>query len=1089
MRGFFGQKKHYFFSRLTQLVIFLAAVSAVFLFGLWWFTPSHIPQNFLGRQHGIDILLFFLVSYIIWHFILMDVLTWCISLHIKTPRLQKPIPNKKVAFITTIVPQNEPMELLHKCLPAMVQANYPHDTWLLDEGNDPQIQALCARYGVKHFSRAGQEKYNTPQGKFTKTKGGNHNAWYATYGNSYDFVAQIDTDFVPSKNFLTKTLGYFRDQQVAFVGTPQIYGNVQNSFIARGAFEQQLLFYGAVLRGLSSIGMTILIGANHVIRVSAFKKVDHYTAHVTEDLVTGMKLHAQGFTSLYVPEQLAVGEGPATWGAYFTQQFRWAYGCVDILLHHSFKHLRKMKPLQAIYYFFLAQHYFSGLAMTTSLVLLSLYFLFGIRAANVDLFTFFLFYSGILCLCWLMSIWLQQFNIEKTQEGELFLFGKLISIAAWPIWFLASLQVLFGKRLTYKVTPKGNAAGQEKATFDMFTPHIFFGMIATTGLISALFTHRQSMVMLFWAASAMLLMLCIPFLGKILAAISFLTTQAQKVFTFLFERYNTPTSANQTTRFATLQDSLFLFIIVCLSSLLYVSKLGFYSDDWSFLGNFTLSKQQNFFGFYQTAVTPNTFMRPVQNVYDAFLFTLFGTHPLGYQLVNVGVFSVMILLFYFILRKLQLPRIIAVSIPLLFALLPNYSTDRFWYAAFQVNLSILFFLLSLLAGLQAFAQNTKHMFFWKIVSIASLLISTMSYEVAIPLVAINLLLFWNPLARISSKKKQFAAHHTVFIAINLLTLFYIVIFKAKTTVRLGKFNYPTDAFHLLLSVIHTNFWTLGVHVPAMLSEIATKYLNRPLLLLAICLYVAIFLYLFFVLLQKTNSLPNRAFFFTLMLIGIVIFFLGYAIFLTNNQVGFSATGIDNRVAIAATIGIAFLLVGALGILSRLLFRGVYTEWFFCLTVALVCTSGFLVINTIAQFWILAYQKGTTVLSDIQTSLPYLPNHTIVILDGVCPYVGPGIVFESQWDLKGALQVQYHNPTIQADIITPRLKITKKGIVTQIYTFRARYPYKNLVIFNDKQKKAYPIHTVTAAKNYFEKYNPDFSNGCPNGQAGNGVTVL
>ena len=91
----------------------------------------------------------------------------------------------------------------------MVNAEYPHDTWLLDEGDSPEVKEICRQYGVMHFSRHGRSEFNTPVGKFTRTKGGNHNSWYEVYGNDYDIVAQIDTDFVPKKNFLTDTLGYF----------------------------------------------------------------------------------------------------------------------------------------------------------------------------------------------------------------------------------------------------------------------------------------------------------------------------------------------------------------------------------------------------------------------------------------------------------------------------------------------------------------------------------------------------------------------------------------------------------------------------------------------------------------------------------------------------------------------------------------------------------------------------------------------------------------------------------------------------------------------------------------------------------------
>ena len=86
---------------------------------------------------------------------------------------------------------------------------------------------------------------------------------------------------------------------------------------------------------------------------------------------------------------------------------------------------------------------------------------------------------------------------------------------------------------------------------------------------------------------------------------------------------------------------------------------------------------------------------------------------------------------------------------LVFALLPNYTTDRFWYAAFHVNLSIFFFLLSSYAGLHVLAKDTGGKIFWRTLSIVSLTVSVLSYELILPLVFVNLFLFWNPFERLT----------------------------------------------------------------------------------------------------------------------------------------------------------------------------------------------------------------------------------------------------------------------------------------------------------------------------------------------------
>ena len=96
----------------------------------------------------------------------------------------------------------------------MIVADYPHDTWLLDEGNDPQVRAMCDLLGVKHFSRSGVTCYNTERGRFlAKSKAGNHNAWYEQFAMKYDMVAQVDTDFKVRRDFLTRTIGHFNNQR------------------------------------------------------------------------------------------------------------------------------------------------------------------------------------------------------------------------------------------------------------------------------------------------------------------------------------------------------------------------------------------------------------------------------------------------------------------------------------------------------------------------------------------------------------------------------------------------------------------------------------------------------------------------------------------------------------------------------------------------------------------------------------------------------------------------------------------------------------------------------------------------------------
>jgi hypothetical protein len=130
-------------------------------------------------------------------------------------------------------------------------------------------------------------------------------------------------------------------------------------------------------------------------------------------------------------------------------------------------------------------------------------------------------------------------------------------------------------------------------------------------------------------------------------------------------------------------------------------------------------------------------------------------------------------------------------------------------------------------------------------------------------------------------------------------------------------------------------------------------------------------------------------------VGLLVFIAGNLVLLPNSTM----TGINNRAFIAAALGVALMLVGALGwpALSLAERRG-WGGAAFSVGIAVLCVSGFLTVHTVAQLWSESYRRQLAVLEAIREQWPSLPSGTSFILDGVCPYIGPGIVFDTTWDL-------------------------------------------------------------------------------------------
>jgi cellulose synthase (UDP-forming) len=498
----------YLLQRTAYGLLLGAGLFLVARFALFWFDSARLPRDFGSHLYAVDLTLFAVLTFVVWHRQMIDVASWIICSRIEPPHcVAEPALGLRVAFLTTFVPGSEPIDMLTRTLMSILDADYQHDTWVLDEGNDPDVIALCDRLGVRHFSRHGKAHFNTDGGQFAaKTKGGNHNAWHATHGSRYDIVAQVDADFAVRHDFLTRTLGHFRDPRVAFVGTPQIYGNME-SLIARGAAEQTYLFYGPLMRSLSRRRMSLLIGANHIVRVRALAEIGWYNAHLTEDLATGKRFHAERWKSVYVPEALAVGEGPTTWSAYFNQQYRWAFGCLNIFFTQSPRLNLRMRISHALYYFLLEQFYFSGLRMAMAVVLLMLYFLFGWKPADLDLHQLLLVYAPLLAWGQVMIIVLQRFNVRPRQEGGILWAGRIVTIAAIPVYLLALVGVIRNKRMTFKTTPKGDGADdQAEETLRVFLPHLVLSGIIVAGMILGAELRHTALVFYGWGVATTLLL-------------------------------------------------------------------------------------------------------------------------------------------------------------------------------------------------------------------------------------------------------------------------------------------------------------------------------------------------------------------------------------------------------------------------------------------------------------------------------------------------------------------------------------------------------------------------------------------------------
>jgi cellulose synthase/poly-beta-1,6-N-acetylglucosamine synthase-like glycosyltransferase len=507
---------------LTLLVL-LNATTALILIG-WLLLPQHFP-GYTGNLHGLPLVLartgFVLVVGVEVIRLAQNFAVWVYAFHAKDPVPVDPPIGWRVALLTTIVPSKEPIEILERSLRRMRQVAYcgQVDVWILDEGDDPAVKAMAARLGVRHFSRRGRPEYNQPSGQFrARCKAGNHNAWRAQHEHEYDVVAQMDPDHVPLPCFLERTLGYFRDPDVAFVVAPQVYGNAYDNWIAHGASVQQYLFSGIVERGGNGMDAPLLIGTNHLYRPAAWAQIGGYQDSIIEDHLTGMRVQAtvnpatgRRWRGVYTPDVLAVGEGPTSWGDYFNQQKRWSYGIWEILLRK--RYARRGLSLRQRLLYGCVQFYYPSVAITLLLgnLATALYLLFGVASIQLHSLTWLGLWSLSLGSWFLLWFWLRRFNLAEHERVEVGMPGMALALCAGPVYLAAATAALLRRPLAYSVTAKGKfSSGESLSTFRL---HLCWAAVAA-GLLGASFALGHGYLALrMWSGLTLLTGLAPPLIA------------------------------------------------------------------------------------------------------------------------------------------------------------------------------------------------------------------------------------------------------------------------------------------------------------------------------------------------------------------------------------------------------------------------------------------------------------------------------------------------------------------------------------------------------------------------------------------------
>ncbi|WP_026103236.1 glycosyltransferase [Pseudanabaena sp. PCC 6802] len=367
---------------------------------------------------------------------------------------------------------NEPAFILRRTIIGCQAMDYPRkNIYVLDDTRREEIRALAEELGCEYVCR--QDNKHAKAGNL-------NNALMHTHG---DLIACFDADFVPTRNFLKRTVGFFQDDKVALVQTPQSYYNsdpiARNLGLENILVPEQEVFYRQIQPVRDGTDSVVCAGTSFVMRRSALLSTggEFVTSSLSEDYFTAVRLSGKGYRLIYLDEKLSAGTAPEDMGAQATQRLRWAQGTLQaFFIDENPLTIPGLRPLQRLSHFTGILHWFTSLSRVGFLLMPLAYSFVGIipiRATTEQIIFYFLpqYLVHLTVFSWL------SYRSRSSFLSDIYDVVLCFPLAATVI---QTMFKPFGKG--FKVTPKGSQRDRLMFNWSLAWPLIALFVLTAVSL-------------------------------------------------------------------------------------------------------------------------------------------------------------------------------------------------------------------------------------------------------------------------------------------------------------------------------------------------------------------------------------------------------------------------------------------------------------------------------------------------------------------------------------------------------------------------------------------------------------------------------
>jgi len=409
--------------------------------------------------------------------------------------------NQKINIDIYIPVFNEDPEMVRESIKASKKVK-KLDSWIVsiylldDSGNDAMTQ-MAKDEGIIQITR------DSSKGR---KAGAITNAMDTTGG---DFIVIIDSDTRLFEDILLNTLGYFKDDSVAWVQTPQwfcdltkgesldvkwskkagIFGEKSANFIqkifgnitvGKDVFANDpAMFFDVIQRRRNNYNASFCCGATSIHRTDALRMVaidrwvdrvnsadnqkkaiedidmEYIAFHTSEDIYTSLLVHSYSqkkYKSVLHPKVESKMLSPLDLITWSTQRFRYAGGTIDLISKEFSRFFKSGLSLGQKLMYFSTFWSYTGAVWLLVLLLSPIIFMFTnispVDSYSMDFFIHlipFLFFNQI-------ALMIATWGIHSNRGASFF-------VAIFPIVINAFWDVIRGKPINFVVTSKTVSAG------------------------------------------------------------------------------------------------------------------------------------------------------------------------------------------------------------------------------------------------------------------------------------------------------------------------------------------------------------------------------------------------------------------------------------------------------------------------------------------------------------------------------------------------------------------------------------------------------------------------------------------------------